>query len=182
MTIDSLHRSEARDDVSIAVVRAHAEYRLVLGEHVCVGTRLFAIEGDLTQLASRYSVQVGRNRHIDMPSGCGSEEILDRFFWRFTNHSCEPNAMVRDREMFALTCIDPWEQITFNYNTTEYDMAEPFDCRCGQPHCEGVIRGYRWLSTTSRQRIRHLVAGHLHTVDENQTPDVPAAGCATGRR
>jgi hypothetical protein len=154
----------------VAVVRANHEYRLVLTEHVCGGTRLFSVEGETTCVPSMYSVQIGPDLHIDMPAGFGAEDVLDRFFWRFTNHSCEPNAFVRDRDMVALTCIEPWQQLTFNYNTTEYDMAEPFECTCGTPACEGKIRGYRWLSPDAKARIRPYTAEWMADTSEDEEP------------
>jgi SET domain len=147
-----------------AVLRAHAAYQLVLTEHVCAGSRLFRIEGELTHTPTRYSVQVDQDLHIDIPSGYAPDETLDRFYWRFTNHSCEPNAVVCGRDMYARICIEPWQQITFNYNTTEYDMAEPFDCLCGSDICEKTVRGFRWLSPTAQQRLHPMLAGHLRSM------------------
>ena len=72
--------------------------------------------------------------------------------------------MVRGRDFIALTCIDPWNQITFNYNTTEWDMAEPFDCRCGTESCVSVVRGYRWLDADARARIAPLLSDHMVTL------------------
>jgi hypothetical protein len=158
------------DTAPVAVVRTNQEYRLVLTGHVCSGTRLFAVEGEVTRVPTMYSVQIGRDLHIDMPDGFLAEAVLDRFFWRFTNHSCEPNALLRDREMVALTCIEPWQQITFNYNTTEYDMAQPFACRCGSRSCAGEIRGYRWLSAAEKSRLRPSTAAHLVGTNEADEP------------
>ena len=92
------------------------------------------------------------------------------------NHSCEPNAFLRDREMVALTCIEPWQQITFNYNTTEYDMAQPFACQCGSRSCAGEIRGYRWLSAAEKSRLRPFTAAHLTSAGTGGagTADEPA--------
>jgi hypothetical protein len=150
----------------MAVVRSMSEYQLVPTDHVCAGTLLFTVEGELTHAPTRYSIQVGPDLHIDLPDGHSAEEILDQFFWRFTNHSCAPSAMVYGRHMLALRCIEPWQQITFNYNTTEFDMAEPFDCLCGSDNCEGQIRGYRWLSSTARERIRPWLADHLRSISD----------------
>jgi hypothetical protein len=161
MTI-SLDRT--RNGSPTAVVRAHAEYQLVVVEHVCAGNRLFTMEGDLTRSPTRYSVQIDRDLHLDLPAGYATEETLDRFYWRFTNHSCEPNAAIRGRDMVALTCVEPWEQVTFNYNTTEYDLAEPFDCRCGGTHCAGTIRGFRWLAPKAREQLRAMLSGYLITM------------------
>lgn len=170
MTASDVAISEARATAPVAVVRSRSEYLLVPTEHVCAGARLFTVEGELRHVPTRYSIQVGPDLHIDLPDGCSTEEILDRFFWRFTNHSCAPSAVVRGRDMFALTCIEPWQQITFNYNTTEFDMAEPFDCLCRSNNCDGQIRGFRWLSSPARDRIRPWLADHLRSIPGGATP------------
>ncbi len=144
----------------VGVVRASGEYRLVAIRPITAVERLFAIEGELANRPSRYSVQIGVNLHIDLGSGHSAEEILDRYFWRFMNHSCDPNALIRGREVIAWRDIEPWEAVTFNYNTTEWDMAEPFTCRCGSPDCLGTIRGFKHLTPTQRKRLG-VVAPHL---------------------
>ena len=37
-----------------------------------------------------------------------------------TGHACWPSAMVRGREFVATWSIRAWEEVTFNYKTTEY--------------------------------------------------------------
>jgi hypothetical protein len=160
-----------RDLASVAVVRAHREYRLVLTEHVCADTKLFTVHGEVTRTPTMYSVQIGQDLHVDMPGGNVTEEVLDRFFWRFTNHSCEPNAVLRGRDMVAKSCIEPWQQITFDYDTTEYDMAQPFTCRCGARSCRGMIRGWRSLPSRERSRLLPYAAARL-VADEDA-----ARGC-----
>ncbi|HEY2762526.1 MAG TPA: SET domain-containing protein-lysine N-methyltransferase [Pseudonocardiaceae bacterium] len=145
----------------VAVIRFEGEYRLFAREPVPSGTSLFKVDGVLTDVPTRYSVQVGRSVHLDVSASCTSEEIMDRFYWRFTNHSCEPNSMLRGREFLALTPIEPWQEITFNYNTTEYELAEPFDCRCGSIRCVGRVEGFRSLRTSERERLRPWLADHL---------------------
>ncbi len=156
--IPTIHQSPAS---GVGVVRATSEYRLVAIRPLVAGNRLFRMEGQLTSRPSRYSVQIGENQHIDLGSGHSLEEILDRYFWRFMNHSCDPNAVVRGREVLARRDIEVWEDVTFNYNTTEYDMAEPFECRCGSPICRGRIQGFRHLSEADRRCLEPLLAPHL---------------------
>jgi hypothetical protein len=95
--------TNARD--GFAVVRAGGEFRLVAQREFPTGSRLFAVDGHLTETPTRYSVQVGAGIHLDLPGGHAPEEMMDRFFWRFTNHSCAPNAQLRGREFFALRPI-----------------------------------------------------------------------------
>ncbi|WP_205863057.1 SET domain-containing protein-lysine N-methyltransferase [Planosporangium thailandense] len=144
---------------------------------VDAGGHLFAIDGELTDTPNRYTVQVGHALHVDLPESYGLELILDRFFWRFMNHSCEPTAVVRGREVLALKPLQPWQEITFHYNTTEYQMAEPFDCRCGSSRCEGTIQGFRYLSRSERERLRPWLSAHLLAILDGRVAE-PAAAAA----
>jgi SET domain-containing protein len=147
-----------------AVIRTAGEYRLVTTEPVAANMYLFSLDGEVSGTPTRYTVQIDESRHIDLPDECRIEEVLDRFFWRFMNHSCEPNTMIRGRDVISLVPIEPWQEITFHYGSTEYEMAEPFECRCGNRRCEGLIRGFRYLSQASRERLRPLLATHLLSI------------------
>ena len=77
------------------------------------------------------------------------------------NHACEPNAAIRGRGVAAIRPISAGEEVTFDYNTTEYDMAAPFACRCGSQRCRGQIRGFKHLPSGEREKLRPALAGHL---------------------
>ena len=147
-------------DAGVGVVRSAGEYCLVAMRAIAAGQQIFRIEGDVTPRPSRYSVQIAYQLHIDLRDDITMEEILDRYFWRFMNHSCEPSALVREREVIAARGIAPWEPITFNYNTTEWEMAERFTCRCASVRCLGQIQGFRYLSALQRAQLGP-VASHL---------------------
>jgi hypothetical protein len=157
--IDTIHRTG-----SVAVIRIDEEFKLLSARTVSRDERLLVIEGELTSTPTRYSVQVGPSSHVDLPADHRLEEILDKFYWRFMNHSCEPNAVIRGREIYSLRALEPWEEVTFNYNTTEYDIAEPFDCCCGNPCCSGRICGFRYLPGAEQERLRPHLAHHLLSV------------------
>lgn len=148
-------------DSELGVLRHSGEFRLLVTRPVSTDGFLFAIDGDLTPVPSRYSVQVAEGLHVDLPEGRQPDELLDEFFWRFMNHSCEPNAAIRGRDVFALRDIEPWEEITFDYNTTEFEMAEPFDCCCGSQRCVGRVRGFSFLDHSTRERLTPYLASHL---------------------
>ena len=147
-----------------AVVRSDGEYRLVTNEAVPAGTLLFTLEGELTATPTRYTVQLDADRHVDMPAGSPLEEVLDRYYWRFMNHACEPTAVIRDRSVLSLRPIPAWSQITFHYASTEYDMAEPFACECGSGRCDGVVQGFRHLARERREELRSLLSPYLLAV------------------
>lgn len=146
---------------AVAVVRADGEYRLVANRPVTEGEQLFIVNGELTDTPNRYTVQIGRYTHVDVPAEFDFEAILDQFYWRFMNHSCDPTVLIRGRSVIALKPIDFGQDITFNYNTTEFDMAEPFACQCGSDRCLGRVQGFRHLSADERQRLRPWLADHL---------------------
>ena len=151
----------------VGVLRSNQEFMLVACAAVPAGERLFRIDGEVTAVPSRYSLQVGRGQHLDLPAGCGEAEVMDRYFWRFMNHSCEPNAQVRDRQVLAARDVAAGEQITFHYNTTEHEMAEPFRCNCGAASCAGVVAGYSALGPEQREALRPWVAEHLLDAPES---------------
>lgn len=146
---------------SVAVIRADSEYRLVANRPVAEGELLFTIEGELTSTPNRYTVQIDHDVHIDVPGEYDSEGILDRFYWRFMNHSCDPTVCIRGRSVISLKPVSFGQDITFNYNTTEFDMAEPFACRCGSVRCARQVQGFRYLSGEERDRLRPWLAAHL---------------------
>lgn len=77
----------------------------------------------------------------------------------YTNHSCDPNAVVRINEvthalsLVALKPIAANEDITFNYNTTEWDMDEKFECSCGNCQGKRTIGGAKYLSRNDRLEL-----------------------------
>jgi SET domain-containing protein len=60
---------------------------------------------------------------------------------RFTNHSCQPNAVLRIRqgrvEFYAMRDIAPGTEITVNYGETHH--AGRLRCQCGAPGCVGRL-------------------------------------------
>ena len=129
-------------------------------EAITAGQAILAIRGKLTDTPTKYSVQVGLDTHLvaDVEE---FEHMTDVSPWRFTNHSCEPNATIVDRRLVAVRDIAEQEQVTFNYNTTEFSMAEPFQCHCGSVHCPRIIAGFRHLAADERERLRPWLVPYL---------------------
>lgn len=141
------------------------------------GELLFPVEGRRTRTPSKYSVQIDTEWHLDPGVGPGIHEAMDAQFWRFMNHSCDPNVLLREQRVVGLRAILPGEDLTFDYHTTEYELAEPFGCRCGSVQCLGVIRGFRYLSPVARERLRHhlprYLLRYLDPVPNPATVDAP---------
>ncbi|HUP18650.1 MAG TPA: SET domain-containing protein-lysine N-methyltransferase [Gemmatimonadota bacterium] len=98
---------------------------------------------------TRLTVQVGDDEHVEV----GGLATL--------NHSCDPNVRldVERMEVVAERDIEPGEELTFFYPSTEWEMAEPFDCACGGPRCVGVVRGARDLPAEVLDR--YFVNAHV---------------------
>ena len=141
----------------IVVERQH---RALAGRGVRAGDVVFRLDGVVVDRPDRYSVQVGVDRHLTLPPDRNAAET-DRFPWRFLNHSCAPNATIRGRELVALRDIHALEEVTFDYETTEWELASPFPCACGAERCRGEVRGYRFLDREARARLSPYVAPHL---------------------
>jgi len=83
------------------------------------------------------TVQIDRHQHIHL-----APEFL-----QYINHSCEPNVYfdVSKREVQCLRDIEPGEELTFFYPSTEWSMDQAFDCTCRNPSCLGTISGAAYL-------------------------------------
>jgi hypothetical protein len=146
----------------VTVVERDGEWHVLAREPIRSGETILAIGGDLVGQPSQYSIQLSDDLHIEVPMHVQSsqERMHAHYPWRFLNHSCAPTAGLRGRELVALRDIDALEEITFDYDTSEYDMARPFRCRCG--HCGGrEIRGFRHLTDAERRRRAPYLAPYL---------------------
>lgn len=61
--------------------------------------------------------------------------------FRFTNHSCTPNAFIRTYrgrvEIWALRDIEPGEEVTCDYGDSQHDGK--LRCRCGSTRCRSYL-------------------------------------------
>jgi uncharacterized protein len=113
---------------------------------------------------SLYSVQVEMERHVllDEPA------VL-------TNHSCTPNTGVRNNafggyDFIALRRIKRGEEITWDYDTTEYETIGVQQCLCGATECRGRTRGFKYNAEYIRRRYAPYVADYLVRLQANGIP------------
>ncbi|MCJ1286206.1 hypothetical protein MMC26_005551 [Xylographa opegraphella] len=96
---------------------------------------LFARLTGLTPTTQSYSsVQASRTLHIELNSA-----LL------YIDHSCAPS-LEFDMARFEVRVarnrpLREGDKLTFFYPSTEWAMAQPFECRCGSDGCLGTIRG-----------------------------------------
>lgn len=149
------------DNPLVGVLVEQSERRLVSVQAIAAGTVMFRIEGFETGTPTKYSLQVGRDLHLDQRGARDATDRVRRFYWRYMNHACDPTTRIVDREVVALRDVASLETVTFDYNTTEYDLAEPFRCSCGALGCVGIVRGARHLTPAQRARVAHLLPDYL---------------------
>lgn len=150
---------------AVRVESTHSGHRLVALSSFNRGDIVLVLNGIECSSPNRYTIQIGPNLHLapeNQPEGLGKD---NNCMWMFTNHSCSPNTVIRDRTLTALFEINPGDEITFDYETTEFEMAEPFECCCGSPGCRGTIRGYRYMNS-----------------DRYTETELQSAACLSGRK
>lgn len=102
--------------------------------------------GTISAEPTYLTVQVGVGKHI----------TLQPEFLQYINHSCDPNVFFNTTTMqlVALKELQPDEELTFFYPSTEWKMTQSFKCYCGSPACIGTIKGAAYLSKEVRERYR----------------------------
>jgi SET domain len=102
--------------------------------------------GTISAEPTYLTIQVGDRKHI----------TFDPEFLQYINHSCDPNVFFDTTWMnlVALKHLQPEDEMTFFYPSTEWKMVQPFKCYCGSPHCLGKIRGAAFLSKEDQEKYR----------------------------
>ncbi|EIW72258.1 hypothetical protein M231_04942 [Tremella mesenterica] len=92
----------------------------------------------------------------------------------FMNHSCSPNVMMDltgQAEKWCVRALDKGvkkgEPLTFFYPSTEWDMAQGFECHCGASDCLKTITGAKSLSLAALER-RGGLSEHIRMLKERQ--------------
>ncbi|HEV7472924.1 MAG TPA: SET domain-containing protein-lysine N-methyltransferase [Pyrinomonadaceae bacterium] len=119
---------------------------------------IFCLKGTISKRASKYTIQIGSKRHLNVPTIRKTNDDLN-YCWQYLNHSCAPNGYIDTAALTfrALRDIKRGEEITFHYLTTESEMAVPFPCICGAPECFGFIQGRNFLSPAESERLALIV-------------------------
>ncbi len=122
-------------------------------EAISAGEVLMAIAEVFVEQRARHTIQIDEHRHQ-----AGTDEIDD-----YLNHSCDPNCAL-DFERLELVAARPLavgDELSFNYLTSEWDMAAPFVCGCRSAACMGTIAGFGHLSPATQDALARLVSPYL---------------------
>eukprot|EP00834_Sanchytrium_tribonematis_P003108 NODE_111_length_18624_cov_1.285020.p9 type:complete len:206 gc:universal NODE_111_length_18624_cov_1.285020:9233-8616(-) len=106
--------------------------------------------------------------------GLNTHAIED--FSSYFNHHCDPtvkievltkhvdelpNGSIIKTDVIAVKDISVGDEINFAYFTTEWDMAEKFNCRCGSDHCRGYVGGASQMSLESLREYHDQLLPHI---------------------
>ncbi|KAJ3286364.1 hypothetical protein HDU76_007987 [Blyttiomyces sp. JEL0837] len=136
--------------------------KLVSKKFVAKGQEVARIENMTRNVKKRWSsVQVAEEEHIELDPASGLV---------FMNHSCSPSVFVdtTNFRIIALRDINPGDEVTFFYPSTEWRMDQPFTCWCGSPNCVSVVKGASEMSSEVlkgfrvNQHIQRLVTLRDH--------------------
>ena len=144
----------------VSIVKRNGIYALAADRPVDAGEALFPLRGTITDLPSRYSVQIAMDRHLE--PYCHDPQSDDSFI-RFLNHSCDPNSYLDllGFHLRASRAIRAEEEVTIDYNFSEFEMASPFNCSCNSQNCYGEILGFRHLPFREQIALMPRFAPHL---------------------
>ena len=88
------------------------------------GQWIYTFNPHYIEQPTRTSIQYN-NKHFEDDMG------------QYLNHHCEPNTVIvsdvsddRGIHLIAIDIINKNEEITFDYNTTESKLTNPFRCKC----------------------------------------------------
>lgn len=78
----------------------------------------------------------------------------------FLNHSCEPNCIINweTLNLISLKNIRSNEELTYNYNISEYDIHHlhknfSFKCKCKSKECINLVEGFFFLDKEDQQKL-----------------------------
>jgi len=160
---------------------AFAKRRIRSGELISIWGGHVVGESWLDQLSCGeqvHAVQVEEGLYlISLPRGEGAD---------FINHSCDPNAGLRDSvTLVAMRDIKAGEEVCFDYAMADSSPYDEFDCQCGSERCRGRITGNDWRSPVLwarydgyfspylARRIERLRAGHAEGLNGRRSIKPP---------
>lgn len=146
----------------IEVVACGLERRAIAARQFVPGERIVTVAGLVHPEPSRHSLEVDTGVHVAPPANLDAATLAREYPWVFLEHSCDPNARVVGRDVVAWRAIAPGEAVTFDYRTTESELAAPFPCTCGAVSCRGeLVLGWRRLDPAVQARLAAQASPHL---------------------
>ena len=125
-------------------------------DEIPAGALIVTLRGIPSGCPTRHTVQINDTLHIDEAG------LIDGHI----NHSCAANSFVDSSiplqpVIRAFHSIPTGSEITINYCASEDQLAEPFECICGNEDCYRIVRGYSKLTPDQRRELGSEVSPYL---------------------
>jgi hypothetical protein len=124
------------------------------GDYSLHATRAFRPQQIITKFKA--GAILNKPTYLTVQTGISTHITLSPTYLQYCNHSCAPNAFFDTSrlEFIALQNIEPGDELTFFYPSTEWNMQQPFSCNCNYHNCLGTISGASYLSHSVLQNYR----------------------------
>ena len=114
-----------------------------------------------TTTRGSHTIQIDWDRHIFMELPA----VL-------INHSCDANVGIKNNsandayDFWAIRPIPEGEELTWDYEASEWELSTPFDCGCGSANCRKILKGFKENGYIIRQQYGEYYADYLKTNKE----------------
>lgn len=132
-------------------------YGLVASRDFRKGDKVMTSKAIEERPRDSHTIQTSDNTHvlIDLPS-------------RFVNHSCNPNLGVLDNDFqaydfYALHDINKGQDLSFDYESTEYEIKGFEECLCGKERCRKHLGGFKKHGDIVKKLYGHHLAKYLNS-------------------
>ena len=86
----------------------------------------------------------------------------------YTNHSCDPNIGIQGQIIFvAMRNIEPGEELTHDWATTDNIENFEMECNCGAYNCRGRITGKDWMNKQLQEKYKGYFSWYLQKIIDN---------------
>jgi len=92
------------------------------------------------------ALQIGKNKYIYLEES-----------GRVANHSCNPNAGIRnDVELIAIKPIKKEQEIKYDYSCTMDEDCWTMKCSCKEKNCRKIIKDFKYLPKEIKKKYLKL--------------------------
>lgn len=82
------------------------------------------------------------------------------------NHCCDANIGILDNDkgafdFIALREIKNGDELSWDYECSEYEISTPFHCKCGSIKCRGILRGFKYNRDDIKERYAPFYTSYL---------------------
>tara|TARA_Y100000310_G_C20469626_1_gene709317 strand:- start:166 stop:651 length:486 start_codon:yes stop_codon:yes gene_type:complete len=129
------------------------------------GEKILYFSGEVLEVKegeeSTYSADVRDHWHPMDKKGDVFVYISPASPWKYMNHSCEPNAGLKnDRDLIAMEQIKEGAEITIDYSTLFFEGWH-MECKCGSEHCRKSILTFDTLGKEDQERLKNYVNSYV---------------------